>query len=94
MDPTANLKIQLELAQRIIARSEEASDEMYDSVPDYACGRPSADELELAEHVVALDEWIRRGGFLPETWQAKREPPEFKNQVLGQWVPFDADKNK
>lgn len=27
---------------------------------------------ELAETILSLDEWLRRGGFLPQPW--KREP--------------------
>jgi hypothetical protein len=25
--------------------------------------------VDLAEHVQNLDEWLRKGGFLPERWQ-------------------------
>ncbi len=64
MDPTANLKKQIELAKRIIKEAEEfAPDE---DVEELA--------LELAEHVLALDEWIRRGGFLPTRWNREVEP--------------------
>ena len=31
------------------------------------------DAVELAEHVDALDDWIRSGGFLPAAW-ARAQP--------------------
>ena len=58
MDPTANLREQLQLAARIqrCADREHA-----------ACHcRDSADRL--ADLVQALDQWIQRGGFVPEPW--------------------------
>jgi hypothetical protein len=27
---------------------------------------------ELAEHAIALHEWIVKGGYLPKAWQTKR----------------------
>lgn len=30
---------------------------------------------DLAERVIALDEWIANGGFLPEQWQAAARRP-------------------
>uniref|UniRef100_A0A6H2A3L2 Uncharacterized protein n=1 Tax=viral metagenome TaxID=1070528 RepID=A0A6H2A3L2_9ZZZZ len=53
MDPNANLKEILELAKWI---KEEG-----DSVQGYARG--------LAELILALNEWITKGGFLPSRWQ-------------------------
>jgi len=29
-----------------------------------------SEAIELAEAVQALDEWIKRGGFLPAAWQS------------------------
>lgn len=29
---------------------------------------------ELAQQLLDLDEWIRRGGFLPHAWQAPNKP--------------------
>lgn len=57
MDPNANLREQLELADAL--RNDEGS-----SVWDR---NNRADRL--AELVVALDEWLEAGGFLPERWQ-------------------------
>ncbi len=54
MDPTENLKEQLRLAARM------ASDTALWS---------HADAERLAELVIALDEWISKGGFLPAQWQ-------------------------
>jgi hypothetical protein len=34
------------------------------------CLQASADRAELlAEHFEALDEWLKKGGFLPDTWR-------------------------
>lgn len=57
MDPTANLKEQRELAAQINA-TIDAGDQ-----PDLG------DILRLSELVLTLDEWISRGGFLPEQWR-------------------------
>lgn len=59
MDPNANLKRQLE-----IARLLTGEDTTHDAVED--------DVKELGELVCALDEWIRKGGFLPEAWQSAK----------------------
>ncbi len=54
MDPVANLAEQLDIANRI------AND------PDYPHGGDIyADTERLAELVLALDEWMRNGGFSP-----------------------------
>lgn len=57
MDPTANLRKQLAVARRIIA------------------GEGSVEEnaVELAELVLALHEWMNKGGFPPEQW--RQQPP-------------------
>lgn len=52
MDPNANLRDQLKLATKIM---EEPRTEWVDP----------ADAKLLAELVLALDEWISKGGFLP-----------------------------
>lgn len=59
MDPDANLKEQREIAARL------ASNEVFMRVE--AANR-------LAELVLALDEWISKGGFLPKDWTAKPKP--------------------
>jgi hypothetical protein len=58
MDPNANLAEQLELARRIQKTLDRSS---YVPVP--------AQAARLAELVLALDEWITHGGFLPERWR-------------------------
>lgn len=61
MDPITNLKEQLELSRRII-RTEELSSAnvvVFDE----------AEVVRLAELVLALDEWMRKGGFSP--WSVK-----------------------
>jgi hypothetical protein len=59
MDPNANLKEQLEISKRIIKASEKGK------------FSGTADTERLAELVVALDEWIVGGGFLPKQWRTK-----------------------
>jgi hypothetical protein len=61
MDPTANLREQLDIA-RVIVASEESGETVID---------PS-EIPRLAELVVALDAWIRSGGFLPAEWSNSR----------------------
>lgn len=58
MDPTANLKNQLELASRVVYLSENKGSDEDIALMGY----------ELAEYVIALDEWISKGGFLPKQW--------------------------
>lgn len=60
MDPNANLREQLELSRKISAN--------YDGKG--ACD--FADAARLAELVVALNDWIAGGGFLPARWQKNR----------------------
>jgi hypothetical protein len=58
MDPNANLREQLAIAKRILESPG------YSEVHEYV-----VDAERLAELVVALDEWIRKGGFLPDSWR-------------------------
>ncbi len=53
MDPDENLAAQRRLAHRIDSQEH----------PD------PADVLHLCELVIALDEWIKAGGFLPAAWR-------------------------
>ena len=62
MDPTANLKEQLELAATLIAAAEAGQEEA--PMP-----WDMADVLRLAELVVALNTWLAKGGFLPRQWK-------------------------
>lgn len=57
MDPDANLKEQRELAALIQSQLDEGE------TPD------EDDVLRLSELVIALDEWIAGGGFLPAAWR-------------------------
>lgn len=65
MDPTANLKEQLALSAKI-QRAYDSSD-----VTNYTSKLETMadDANRLAELVIALNEWIQRGGFLPITWK-------------------------
>ena len=55
MDPDANLEEQRRIVARMLDNEENE---------DYL-----TDAQRLAELVQALDEWIVRGGFLPEEWR-------------------------
>ena len=57
MDPDANLKEQLELAQKFYGQDDLTFD--------------GEDVIRLAELVIALNEWIKNGGFLPKDWRPK-----------------------
>lgn len=61
MDPNANLKEQLLIVEQLRAA-------------DHACDEALVMELSsrLCDLVVALDSWIRSGGFLPTDWQDAR----------------------
>ena len=59
MDPDNNLMEQRRIIARILADDSESID--------------TGDALRLAELAQALDEWIRKGGFLPASW---REDPK------------------
>ena len=52
MDPNANLREQLELARTLVG-----------PWPDEQQAEREADAVRLAELVVALDEWIQKGGW-------------------------------
>jgi hypothetical protein len=53
MDPTANLAEQLDLANSILHDGVEGPE----------------DSERLAELVLALHDWINKGGFLPNQWK-------------------------
>jgi len=55
MDPNANLKEMLELAQAIVEHDQE-----YDA--------DHIDAVRLAELVLAMHEWLGHGGFRPNAW--------------------------
>lgn len=52
MDPNANRIEQLQIARQIV---DDAENHTYGAV-------------RLAELVIALDEWMQSGGFLPRPW--------------------------
>jgi acyl carrier protein len=54
MDPNANWEEQLEIAERLLQGR----------LPFH-----EVDSLRLAELVLALNEWIQKGGFLPAAWK-------------------------
>ena len=55
MDPNANLKEQREIIAAMLAEDSEEID--------------TGDAVRLAELAQALDEWISKGGFLPDAWR-------------------------
>jgi hypothetical protein len=56
MDPDINVREQLDLATRILRRYDNG-------------GRVGTqDPARLAELVMALDQWLRQGGFTPKRW--------------------------
>lgn len=64
MDPTANLAEQLRIAECFVDEDEDSM-----SASDMASSLHAAQRL--AELVIALDEWVRKGGFLPVQWKSK-----------------------
>jgi hypothetical protein len=63
MDPNENLMQLLNMASGVIAaeeRDEKVSHEL---------------ALRMAEHFLALDQWLKNGGFLPRRWQVKSTTP-------------------
>ncbi len=74
MDPNANLREQCEIAAMIIRLSDHSSNVDATMVLNAA--------ERLTELVIALDEWISRGGFVPTQWanpsNGKRFPGESK----------------
>jgi len=62
MDPDVCLSEMMTLALRISKRSDE-------DIP-----QSEFDASELAERVVALNDWIVKGGFLPEAWRTQDGP--------------------
>ena len=60
MDPDANIAEQQRIANEIIVRAD-ADETVGEAIFLRA--------LRLSELVQALDEWIRRGGALPQRWQ-------------------------
>ncbi len=65
MDPDRALRRLTELANRVVQGDPEQLE--WDRLVTLA--------TELAETILALDEWLRRGGFRPSAWKMTA-PPE------------------
>lgn len=61
MDPDANLAQQLRLSCFLV-EAEESGREV-------SAAELSIKSMRLAELVLALNEWLARGGALPEAWK-------------------------
>lgn len=61
MDPEANLREQLLIASHLADH-------------DYPTHELADRATRLAELVLAMDEWISHGGFLPAQWRTKPAP--------------------
>ncbi len=62
MDPNANLSQQLTLARKLAEGCpHESHEDMYGWYQDKAD--------RLADLVLSLDEWLRKGGFIPTAWE-------------------------
>lgn len=57
MDPEVNLEEQKELAKKLLHGERTTPEDFEDDV------------ARLAELVLALDEWLSKGGFLPRAWK-------------------------
>lgn len=57
MDPTANVAEQLRITERLIKQIDSGL-------------RPDEDDTNrLCELVTSLNDWLSRGGFLPDQWK-------------------------
>jgi hypothetical protein len=69
MDPTANLKEQLQIAKAILKTWDDCN---ADGTLTMAQTEWISNQSErLAELVMVLHGWITKGGFLPEQWRKK-----------------------
>ncbi|MFA5435981.1 MAG: hypothetical protein WC372_08100 [Candidatus Neomarinimicrobiota bacterium] len=63
MDPDACLTELLELAEELVqALNNSQRSELSASIIEDTA-------FDLADHVRNLDEWLKKGGFLPKRWQ-------------------------
>jgi hypothetical protein len=67
MDPTANLKEQIKHARRLLRCDERGVAQHGPGFDNCQC-----DPVRLAELVLALNEWLTRGGALPPQWESRR----------------------
>lgn len=63
MDPNANIEELLRLAQRI--RAEDNTTELKVMTENEVLDAAE----RMSELVLALDEWLVKGGFMPQRWQ-------------------------
>lgn len=70
MDPDANLEAALERARELIALIDTTSTSADERLENTVEHGPDVVDLasELAQLVVALDEWLSKGGHLPRAW--------------------------
>ena len=74
MDPDANLEEQLSIARSIFLED-----------PDRNIENLSEEAIRLAELVLSLDEWIRKGGFLPASWRCQEVTCKFCGDKSRTW---------
>jgi hypothetical protein len=48
--------------------------------------RLAEDAAALAERVQALDEWLKKGGFLPTAWSGKRDKEQAVCDAADKWL--------
>ena len=59
MDPDVTLAAILELMDKLIKEYQASEDGAVNS----------GDAVALASHIESLDQWLRKGGFLPKEWR-------------------------
>jgi len=69
MDPNANLTEQLFLARRIQTEWDRCNED--GTLPEGQQEKVADMANRLAELVTSLDQWISKGGFLPQRWEGK-----------------------
>lgn len=69
MDPDANLERQREIAQEIVTLTDTSEGEGWDETDREVLEKLASLANELADLVLALDEWITKHGFLPRRWR-------------------------
>jgi hypothetical protein len=63
VDPEANLQEQLELSKKMLSDYREETGN----------GIDQDDAARLAELVTELNDWIKKGGFLPKSWNKENK---------------------
>lgn len=75
MDPDANLEY-LRTNARVVVASDGSTFSSQDGETWEGFAK------DLAEYVLALDEWITKGGFLPQAWNEYRLPAGTRAQGI------------